>query len=190
MNTHSQKNQKIFIVHGFNSSPNSSWIPWLMAELKQKGIYAVSLFMPHPEKPLVHEWVNEIKRVLSYNKKDELFLVGHSLGCAAILNFLQNNNDYTISGVLLVSGRSKKTDNVLTQNFYEFFDFQKIKHASPYFKIIHGENDPMVSVENAYFLGEQLEVVPTIIKNGGHLITSEGVTKLPEALEALLEMMK
>lgn len=181
--------KKVFMIHGFNSCPNSSWLPWLMGELKTKDIYACSLSMPNPGTPIRLEWVNEIARHISLHPSDEIYLVGHSLGSAAILNYLQSESSKIIKGVVLVSGRCQKSNNPLTEGFYESFDFVKIKASAEQFAIIHGDNDEIVSVENAYILRDHLGVEPLIIKDGGHLTGSQGWKKLPQCLEKLEEMM-
>ncbi len=71
--------KKVFIIHGFEGSPNGGWRPWIMAELEKKDIYACALSMPDPENPLCSEWVAEIQRHVQRNKGDEIYLVGHSL---------------------------------------------------------------------------------------------------------------
>ncbi len=182
--------KKVFIIHGFNSSPNSSWIPWLMGELKMKDIYACSLSMPKPEAPICLEWVEEITRHIEINKNHKIYLVGHSLGVAAILNYLQSEFfNKSFAGAILVSGRCEKSNNPLTGSFYESFDFKLIKSRVKRCTIIHRDNDDRVPVSNAYKLGTELEQDPIIIKNGGHLNGSAGWRMLPQALEALERMM-
>lgn len=71
--------KKVFIIHGFEGSPNGGWRPWLMSELEKKDVYACALAMPHSENPLCSEWVQEIERHVIQNKEDDIYLVGHSL---------------------------------------------------------------------------------------------------------------
>ena len=81
--------KKVFIIHEFNGSPNSSWIPWLLSELKKEGIYASALTLPTPGTPKLDQWLDEIDRHVSYNPDDEIYLVGFSIGVAAVLKFLE-----------------------------------------------------------------------------------------------------
>ena len=137
--------KKVFLVHGFNSSPNSSWLPWIMNQLKRHDIYACSLPMPKPQTPIRDEWVGEITKWVNLNKDNEIYLIGHSLGSAAILNYLQKpETDQIIDGVILVSGRCQKSDNPLTANFYENFNFEMIKSRAKRFVVIHGDDDTFV----------------------------------------------
>ena len=72
--------KKVFIIHGFEGSPNGGWRPWLMGELEKHDIYACALSMPNPENPVCPEWIAEISRHVDQNNNDEVYLIGHSLG--------------------------------------------------------------------------------------------------------------
>jgi predicted alpha/beta hydrolase family esterase len=181
--------KKVFIIHGLGAGPNSSWFPWLMMELKKHDIYACALAMPNPETPTCTEWTNEIYRHVTTNKDDDSYLVGHSLGVAAILNFLQSDQ-LTIAGAVLVSGRYEGATKESVMSFYKPLDYDLIKSYARKFFVIHGDNDEWVPVENAQKLSEKLGCKMQIIKNGGHLVGSQGYRTLPECLEALLNMMK
>ena len=49
--------QKVLLVHGYKTTPNGAWFPWLMGEVKKYAVFAVSLDMPTPEVPLQEETV-------------------------------------------------------------------------------------------------------------------------------------
>lgn len=181
--------KKVFIIHGFEGSPNGGWRPWLMAELEKKDIYACALSMPSPERPVVKEWVEEISRHATQNKKDSICLVGHSLGVPAILRFLETSPSKTkITSAILVSGPCKPTKYKKLKNFLEKpFNFKKIKSKVKNFTVIHGSNDPLVPIEEAEILKNALGAELVIIKNGSHLNGGSGWFSLPELLTAILK---
>ena len=181
--------KKVFIIHGYQGSPNGGWRPWLMAELEKQDIYACALPMPNPNEPLVDEWTAEIARHI--NSDDEVYLVGHSLGTPAILHYLQSPKAKKIAGAVLVSGPIEVTPNKKISNFLDRkFDFKSIKSKAKNFTVIHGDNDPFVPLSHAEKLAKELGCELIIVKNGGHLNGSSGWTKLPHALEALNKMFK
>jgi predicted alpha/beta hydrolase family esterase len=180
--------KKVFVVHGFGAGPNSSWFPWLMAELKKHDVYACALPMPEPENPICDDWVHEITRQVEMSKNDEVYFVGHSLGVAAILNYLEASSS-TIAGTVLVSGRFEKPSLEKVAHFYKTFDFEKIKSRAHKFVVIHGDQDTWVPVENAEKLSRVLEAELLIIKGAGHLVGSEGVRELPGCLDAVLRII-
>lgn len=185
--------KKVFLIHGFGGQPNGGWRPWLMGELDKRDVYAFALSMLTPRTPNVNEWVGEIARYVDRNKEDEIYLVGHSLGSAAILNYLESTNS-KIAGAILVSGRCVNPTREETAGFYRgkesTFDFEKIKTKAEKFLVIHGDNDDKVPFENAEIMSKGLGCELVVIKNGGHLGGKDGFDKFPEVLEGLMEMMK
>ena len=180
--------QKVILVHGYKTTPNGSWFPWLMGELKKVAVYACALDMPTPAVPLRDEWVAEIARTVDRHAGSELYLVGHSLGVAAILDYLQDAKGTPVTGVVLVSGRIEPSTNLATVGFYQDFDFEKIKNMCGGFSVIHAIDDDMVSYENGINLAKGLGVELVTLKEGKHLTGSQGVFTLPSALEALIKL--
>ncbi|MEK7579949.1 MAG: alpha/beta fold hydrolase [Patescibacteria group bacterium] len=181
--------KKVFIIHGFEGSPNGGWRPWLMAELEKKDIYACALSMPNPENPICTEWVEEISRHIERNQSDKIYFVGHSLGVPVILRYLEANSPKSINGVVLVSGPCEKNDNRKIYNFLDKpFDYKTIKSKANKFIIIHGDNDPYVPLNNAEILTRELSGELIIVKNGGHLNGSSGWFSFPQCLDALLRV--
>ncbi len=183
--------KKVFIVHGFQGSPNGGWSPWLMSELEKQGIYACALSMPNPNNPIPAEWMEEISRHVERNSRDQIYLIGHSLGVSAILRYLETKNAKKVKGIILVSGPIFKTSKKKVAVFLKkLFDFKQIKLNSKKIVVIHGDNDKSVSVDQGEFLAKELNAELIIIKNGGHLNGSSGWLSLPQCLEVLNKIMK
>lgn len=183
--------KKVFIVHGFQGSPNGGWRPWLMTELEKLDVYACALSMPDPNNPKVSEWVEEIARHVERNPRDQIYLIGHSLGVPAILRYLENTQVKNIKGAVLVSGPVFKTSKKKVEAFLEKpFDFKTIKARVRKFAIIHGNNDQSVSFDQGEALTKELGANLIAIKNGGHLNGSSGWTSLPQCLATLEKMFK
>jgi predicted alpha/beta hydrolase family esterase len=181
--------KKVFIIHGFQGSPNGGWRPWLMAELEKQNIYACALSMPNPDKPVPAEWVKEISRHVERNKKDQIYLIGHSLGVPAILRYVGNKKVQKVEGIILVSGPIFKAPKKKFGRFLNKpFDFKTIKSKAKNIVVIHGDNDPRVPLEEGKTLAKELKAKLIVIKNGGHLNGSSGWTSLPQCLEALNKM--
>lgn len=182
---------KVFLIHGFEGTPNGGWRPWLMGELEKLEIYACALPMPNPAEPKVQEWVAEIARAVDMSQGDDVYLVGHSLGAPGILRYLESDHAKQISGAVLVAGPAgivgtiPKLDDFLKKPF----DFENICARCKQFAVIHGDDDMSVPVAHAHELGEALSVTPTIIPHGEHLNGSAGWTQLPEVLKVLVDMI-
>lgn len=189
--------KKVFIVHGFMGMPNGLWKTWLMSELKKKDVYACSLPMPNPAEPKSEEWV----RAIDFNigePNEDIILVGHSLGVAAIMRYLELIGlDQKIGGAVLVSGPYKKLliDKLApfirnTYNFFETdFNFKKIRESCDKFVIVHAKDDLKVPYSHGEYLAEKLNAKLVTLQMGGHLSGHEGVNEIPEVLDALLDLM-
>ena len=187
-------NPRVFLIHGFEGTPNGGWRPWLMAQLGQKDVFACSLAMPSPENPSSQEWTNEIARAVG-SPNEQIFLVGHSLGVSAILQYLQSLKvEEQIGGAVIVSGPFQNTEDEyktkLESFFVPAFDFTRIKNACKQFVVIHGANDPVVPFSDAESFGQALGCSVVSIPNGGHLNGSSGWRELPQALTALEGFLK
>lgn len=177
---------KVLIIHGYKSSPNSGWRPWLLGELAKLDVYACALPMPKPEEPSLNDWVKEITRLLERDPKDKYILVGHSLGVVAILKCLEENN---VHGAVLVSGPIRSTKADLRHLFPESFDFEKIKGGSDNFVVIHGDNDQAVPYAQGQELAETLGCKLVTVEGGRHLNGSAGWTELPVVLEEIQKLL-
>ena len=184
--------KKVFLIHGFEGSPNGGWRPWLMGELAAAGVYACALSMPDPEAPKVDAWVEEIARYAERDAYDELYLVGHSLGVPAILRFLERaTTRVRIAGAVFVSGPVKPVgDNASINAFLRpAFDFDAIRSHVSKTCVIHGDNDPFVPLRHAEILAQNLSAERAVVPHGGHLNGSSGWLTLPQVKNALLAMM-
>ena len=177
------------MIHGFQGSPNGGWRPWLMTELEKINIYACALAMPNPNNPVPSEWIKEISRHIENNKRDQVYLIGHSLGVPAILRYLENTKAKNVKGIILVSGPVfKTTKRKVAQFLKKPFNFKSIKSKVKKIVVIHGDNDRNVSVDQGEILAKELSGKLIIIKNGGHLNGSSGWSTLPQCLEELKKM--
>lgn len=181
---------KVFLIHGFEGVPNGGWRPWLMGKLGREDIFACSLSMPTPEAPKKEEWIQKITSEIP-EPNEAIFLVGHSLGVNAILQYLQNLPEGSkIGGVLLISGPYKGKREI-TQEFFEpDYDFVRIKNTCKNFAIIHGDNDPWVPFSDAEKFAQGLSCELIAIPNGGHLNGSSGWYELPQAFTVLMNWLK
>lgn len=186
-----ETNKKVFLIHGFEGTPNGGWRPYLMRELEKQDIYACSLSMPSPEAPKLDEWLEEIKRHIDRNKNDEIYLVGHSLGGTAILRYLEKYNSANLKGIVIVSAPCHQNANEKIRDFLSHdFDWMKMKNKVSKIVVIHGDNDPLVPVSDAEETVRRLVGKLLLISNGQHLNGSAGFDKLPEALLEIVEMMR
>lgn len=186
--------KKVYIIHGYGGEPNGGWRPWLMGQLAKDEIWACALAMPMAGSPQKEKWVQKIQEEIR-EPNEEVFLVGHSLGVPAILNFLESLPiGSKIGGVVLVSGIIHVIPNkeryLPINHFYDKdFNYEYIKDRCKKFVIIHAKNDENVPYEQAVNLSKNLSSTLLSLESGGHLNGSSGCYELPVVLEKLKEIM-
>jgi predicted alpha/beta hydrolase family esterase len=97
---------KAVFVHGYQGTAMGGWRPWLKRELEARGWSVSAPEMPTPDAPMVEEWVATIAREVGDSGKD-CVLVGHSLGCIAILRYLERAKKQ-VGGAVFVAGFAGK----------------------------------------------------------------------------------
>ncbi|MFH1443256.1 MAG: alpha/beta hydrolase [Candidatus Micrarchaeota archaeon] len=189
--------KRVFIIHGWNSKPEGGWRPWLRKELEKKGYSVIIPQMPHPSLPKMGEWVKKISeevRLSSPEKKPfpdkHCYFIGHSLGCIAILRYLETlPKSVKVGGVIIVAGFANNIGYIVFKSFYgKPINWKKIKSHCPHFIAIHSDNDKFIPLKNGTVFKQKLGAKLIVMKGAGHFSGGEGCTELPVVLEELLKI--
>lgn len=187
--------KRVFIIHGWGGHSNEHWLPWLKRELEKSGFQVIIPQMPDADTPRIETWVPHLAKVVGKPDKDT-YLIGHSMGCQTILRYLQSING-EVGGAVFVAGFFVRLTGLdaeeqpVAQPWMETpLNFDKIKQTTKNFVAIFSDNDEFVPPENAKGFEEKLGAKIIIEKEKGHFCTEDGVTELPSALNAVLEMAK
>lgn len=173
------------LIHGTESKPGSNWFPWLAEELKKRG-YAIFIpQFPTPVGQSLEGWRKEFKRFEMHITEETIF-VGHSLGCAFILDCLERS-EKGVAAVILVAGFVGLLGNphydFLNSTFIEKkFLWENIRSKCGKCVVISSDNDPYVPLEKGWELARHLGVQPIILHNAGHINRSSGFTEFPQVL--------
>lgn len=188
--------RRVFIIHGWDGYPEEEWFPWLKRELESRGFEVQVPAMPETAAPKIEVWVPHLAKLVG-EPDEQTYFIGHSIGCQTILRYLENLSvGKKIGGVVLVAGwfvlsdLETEEEKVIGKPWIETpIDFTKIKSASDNFVLILSADDPVVPYEeNKKLFEEKLNASIIVEHNKGHFSESDGVTELPSALEAILEM--
>ena|SRR3989344_4684877 len=187
--------RRVFLIHGWEGSPNNHWFPWLSRELGEYGFSVFAPAMPNTACPKVSEWVEHLQRVVVNPDKDTYF-VGHSIGCQAILRFLEKlPASQKVGGVVFIGGwftlmnlETQEEKDIAKPWLETQIDFEKVKRHTKKFIAIFSDNDEVVPLENKELFEERLGASTVVEHQKGHFYKSDGVTELPSALSAVLEL--
>jgi len=181
--------KRVFLVHGWEGKPDNHWFPWLTWELRSRGFEVYSVTLPHADEPKMSEWIPAIKDVVGRPNKDTYF-VGHSLGCAAIIRYLETLPPKAeIGGAVFVAGFHQDLGIVQIQDFFQSsIDLEKAKKHSNKFICIFSDNDKYVSPNQSFEFAKGLGAKMIMEKDKQHFMKSEGVDALPSVFQSLIKM--
>ncbi len=179
-----------FIIHGLGGHPKENWFPWLKAALEQKGHTVIVPAFPHADHPQLGEWMTHFKQY-EHQIDEQTIMVGHSLGAAFILNFLESFPK-TIRAAFLVAPVSSLLGNdfdPLLANFVdEPFDWAKIKSHCGAFHLFHSDNDPYIKLSLTETLAQNLGTTVTLVEGAGHFNAKAGYVDFPQLLKKISDM--
>ena len=181
--------KKAYLIHGWEGHPENSWFPWLRQELKNHGYKVVIPSMPDAENPRIEPWVNKLKEIVEIGP--ETILIGHSIGCQAILRFLQTQ-EQKIAGVFFVAGfvhlnhLETEEEKEIAQPWLTIeIDWAKVKGLTRKFVAIFSDNDPDVDITDSKIFEEKLDAKIIIEHDKGHFDDDANITELPSLVKKI-----
>ena len=185
--------KRAIIVHCWEGAPEYCWYPHVKKELQDLGFQVEVPAMPETNLPQQDKWLPKLQEVVG-DPDEELYLIGHSLGCVTIMRYLEGLPDgKKIGGVVLVAGF---IDDLGFKEISNFFltpiNFEKINASAKKFTFIHSDNDPYVDLKYGKLLQEKLGG-ELIVKKGmkhfsGAIDDEEACLALPDVVEAIKKM--
>ena len=188
--------KKVYLVHSRGAHPNDFWYPWVKSTLEQAGYVVNVPYMPNPDNPQKAAWLSALESRISEVDEDT-YLIGHSVGCQAILRLLDRlPAGNRCGGVVLVAGwvrfpnwegRSKEQNAILEDWLNPTLDLSKIADRSKRFIAIFSDNDEFVPKENWDVCEKELHA-KVIVKHGAGHFAGRDLLELPDVVDALVEM--
>lgn len=180
---------RVILIHGWEGHPEEGWFPWFKREMEAKGFVVTIPAMQPAEAPSRDAWVPQLAGVVDAPDAD-MYLVGHSAGCITILRYLEGlSDDQKVGGAVLVAGF---TDDLgfkeLTNYFATPIDWPRIRARAQGFVAIHSDNDKYVPLSHGDVFKEQLGAELIVLHDRKHFDGGSGITKLPEARDAVLQL--
>ncbi len=185
--------KRVVIVHCWGGYPDYCWYPQTKKELKEKDFQVKVPEMPETEFPKLSKWLPKLKEKIGEPDED-LYLVGHSVGCITILRYLEGLDDnQEIGGVVLVAGFTNDLGFKELKNFFKTpLDLKKIKNKAKKFIAIHSDNDPYVSLDFGELFKKELGAKLIIKHQMGHFSgpadDEKSCLSLPEVTESIITL--
>ncbi len=179
------------IVHGWEGSSTSDWMPWAKDALEQMGVKVIVPDMPNPETPMIGEWVEHLASVAGTPDKDTYF-IGHSIGCQTILRYLETlsapvGGAIFVAGWFIVGNLEDAEAEAMAKPWIETpINFKKINTILPRSIVLLGDNDTWVPYEETKKQFEERLHSEVITIPGADHIDHAG--PLPELIEAFQKL--
>jgi predicted alpha/beta hydrolase family esterase len=192
--------ERAFIIHGYLGYPAEAWLPWLKAMLEKRGYQVWLPAMPNPDRPAIPEWIDFIGKLVG-NPDAKTVIIAHSLGCEAVLHYLETlgANAKSVGKTVLVAGRFpigmslEETerriggDEILKPWLIARVDPKRARMAAGKCTVILSDNDPYLPMNEAKASFQENFAAEIIIEHGkGHFNEDDNITELPSALNAVL----
>jgi len=190
--------KRVFIIHGWEATPESEFHPWLKKELEAKGFEVITPEMPDTAAPKINAWVGKLSEIVGKINEDTYF-IGHSIGCQTILRYLETLPVTTkIGGVVLLAPWMHLDKKTMKEEGEEGIEIAKpwvetplnwskvTSHIKGKIVAIFSDNDPYVPLTDSEIFKEKLNAKIIIEKEKGHFTDDDGcryivpsVSKIP-----------
>jgi hypothetical protein len=193
--------KKAYIIHGWGGTPKGAWRPWLKKELELHGFDVQVPAMPDADNPTITKWISFLRKVIKNPDKNTI-LIGHSLGCTAILRFLDSLSEKVIVGKIvliapvtpigttchlgIIRKLSDDEKKILLPWIEAPVDAEKIKHSAKEIVVFLSDNDNWIPLESEKVIKEYFGARTIIEKDMGHYSDDTGIKKIPTILAEIL----
>lgn len=185
------RKEKIILVHGWSSSPEGDWFPWVIAKAKELGFEIVAPEMPNPDEPEINSWVSCLGNIAEDYNENTIF-IGHSIGCQTIMRFLEKYNKKA-KGAIFVSGwlelinlEDEAAEKIAKPWIETPINFEKVKNNIGKSIVLLGSNDQWVVADKTKKdFEEKLNSEVEIIPNSGHITSDDGFGPFPKLIEEI-----
>ena len=165
---------KIYLIHGWGGTPNSEgWFGWIRIECKKRKIELEIPEMPNTNYPKIGEWVKKLNQIIKPDKNT--YLIGHSIGCQAIIRYLERLQGNTkFKGLIFIAGWFNLTDETWDETYTKEIakpwletpiNFEKIKDHTKNILEILSDDDPYVPLSDGKLFKNKLNAKIIIINN-------------------------
>ncbi|ALB46499.1 RBBP9/YdeN family alpha/beta hydrolase [Clostridium beijerinckii] len=186
------KSTNIYVIHGYTSSSQSEWFPWLKEQFKNSPVKVNIPDMPDSGSPHLDQWIKHLRKNV-LNIDENTIFIGHSLGCVTLLRYILEKN-IKIKGAILVSGFINENPmDEQTEGLQEFIDepldIAGIKSLITSIIVITATNDDIVPTEATQKLAKELDANLIILSEGKHFIARDGYTDFPILLNEIKKLI-
>jgi uncharacterized protein len=163
------------------------WMPWVKRELIARGIPTEIPLMPIPWEP---EYGRFKQAFEACHVDEETILIGHSCGCAFLVQWLGDTKQRVATLVLVSPRKIPNDDNPAKEKYERFYDFpidRTISSRVGKIIIFSSDDEIPVGVRSVAIYQEALGGKIIELQGKGHYIMKHmGTEEFPELIEEVL----
>ncbi|MDR2122324.1 MAG: alpha/beta hydrolase [Flavobacteriaceae bacterium] len=134
--------------------------------------------------PNCNQWISAIDEHLSGYELSKVVLIGHSLGCTAIIHWLHNYKK-KIKAAILVAPPDVDSQKFQKEIESVAFTPMPLEKLNCYSVVIASEDDEWITLEKAKFYSEKWDSLFITIGKAGHVNATSGYGKWDKIYEII-----
>lgn len=178
---------RIILIPGYKATTESNFFPWLNSELRRRGHDVIVARLPNPEAPDRDEWnkalLDQVGAV-----DNETIILGHSLGGAAALRFLEAAEAFSTPHALILVATPWMIHHEQFRGFFMTeLDFEVLMWKASKAFVIHAKDDKTIPFDHADKYAKVLHAQLVAPEVGGHFTGEQYPVILETVLKAIDE---
>ena len=185
--------KKVILVHRWEGKPDSDWYTSISQSLKESGYIVEIPEMPDTAEPQIEPWVDKIKELV-LRPDMELHFIGHSIGCQAILRYLESlPGSVNVGKIVFVApwfnlqNLDVESQNIAKPWIENLIDLESVKKHISNITVIFSDNDPWVSLSDRDIFRNLLDAKVIVEHEKGHFTSEDGVINFPLVVNEFVE---
>lgn len=176
---------RIVIIHGnHGGTGEDEWIPWLKAELEQRGFEVLNPTMPDNEEAKRSVWLPYLENECLADHNT--IIVGWSSGAVAAMRYAET---HTILGSVLIGACHTDTGDPMEKisGYYdEPWNWDAMQKNQQWIGQFASTDDPVIPIEESRFIHEKLNSEYREYTDKKHFGWPEPMPTFPDLLEIIL----
>jgi hypothetical protein len=159
------------------------WIPWATEQINKMGISTINPLMPAPWAPDYEAFKKEFEK---YEISENTILIGHSCGCAFLVQWLGDTKQKIKKLILVAPWKIDTKNNDFKKNFYNFDIDKTIPERVKEIVMFTSDNEHSGGSESLEIYHQALGGRVITLSGRGHYIFRDmGTKEFPELLEEI-----
>lgn len=180
--------RRAVIFHGYGATPEDHWFGWLARRLREAGVPSRVPALPDPGCPDPDRWAAAAAQAIGTPGPGSI-VVAHSLGCLTVLRHLASlAGPWRLDALVLVAGFADRLPALPELDGFVGggVDVVGLPERIGSLTVIRSDADVYVPTGHTDRLARVLGTSARIVPGAGHFLAGDGITALPQALDAIV----